>query len=38
MPNEANRWWTSRQALPAGDDFWGDEKRSAGVGARERAS
>jgi hypothetical protein len=28
----------SRQALSAGGDFWGDEKRSAGVGARQRAS
>jgi hypothetical protein len=33
-----HRWWLSRQALPAGGDFWGDEKRSDGVGARQRAS
>jgi len=38
MRSEQNRWSTSRQALPAGGDFWGDEKRSAGVGAHERAS
>ena len=35
---QAHRWWLSRQALSAGGDFWGDEKRSAGVGARQRAS
>ncbi len=26
--NEQNQWWTSRQALPAGGDLGGDEKRS----------
>jgi hypothetical protein len=35
---EQNHRWTSRQVLPAGGDFCGDEKRSARVGARERAS
>lgn len=35
---EANPRWTSRQALSAGRDFCGDEKRRAGVGARPRAS
>ena len=29
---------TSRQGLPAGRDFGGDEQRRAGVGARQRAS
>ena len=33
-----HRWWRSRQALPAGGDVWGDEKHSARVGARQRAS
>jgi hypothetical protein len=36
--DETNQGWTSRQVLPAGGDFCGDEKRSARVGARERAS
>lgn len=28
----------SRQAVPAGGDFWSAEQRSARVGARQRAS
>jgi len=27
----------ARRAVPGGGDLWGDEKRSAGVGARTRA-
>jgi len=38
LRDETNQRWTSRQALPVGGDFCGDEKRSARVGARERAS
>ena len=33
-----NRTVAARQAPPGGGDFWGDEQRRAGVGARQRAS
>jgi len=35
LPSSGNtQRWISRQAAPAGGDFWGAEKRSARVGAR----
>ena len=33
-----NRTVAARQAAPGGGDFWGDEQRRPGVGARQRAS
>jgi hypothetical protein len=33
-----NRTLAARQVAPGGGDFWGDEQRRPGVGARQRAS